>query len=61
MRDLEDEVHRIRCKSKEGEGNHEDGSSIDPRGGVVINRVEVSEEQVAPIDQSSASISNGGA
>ena len=52
MRYLEEEVHRIRCKGEEDEGRHEDGSMIDPRGEVVINRVEGVEEVLATIDPS---------
>ena len=52
---MEDEVHRLRCKVKEDEGCHEDGSRIDPRGDVVINGIEGVEEGVAPIDPSSTS------
>ena len=48
VRDLEEEVRRLRCK-----GRHEDGSRIDLRGNVVINGVEGVEEGVAPIDPSS--------
>ena len=59
MRDLEEEVRKIRCKGEEEEGRHEDGSRIDPRGDVVINGVEGVEEEVAPIDPTS--ISKGGA
>ena len=58
---MEEDVLRIRCKDKEGEGHHEDGSRIYPIGDVVINRVKVSEEQFAPIYQYSTLISNGGA
>ena len=39
VRDLEEEVRRLRCKGQEDEGRHEDGSKIDLRGDVVINRV----------------------
>ena len=37
---MEEEVCRLRCKGKEDKGSHEDGSRIDLRGDVVINRVE---------------------
>ena len=47
MRDLEEEVRRLRCKGEEDEGRHEDGSRIDPRGDVVTNGVEGVEEGVA--------------
>ena len=60
MRDLEEEVRRIRCKGKEDEGRHKDGSRIDPRDDVVINGVEEVEEGVASIDSPSTSISKGG-
>ena len=40
-------MRRLRCKGEENEGRHEDGSRIDPRGDVVINRVEGVEEGVA--------------
>ena len=39
MRDLEDEVHIIRCKGEEDEGRKKDGQMIDTRGDVVINGV----------------------
>ena len=53
---MEEEVRRLRCKGEEDEGRHEDGLRIDPRGDVVINRVEGVEEVVAPIDPSSDSV-----
>ena len=43
---------RIRRKSEEDEGRHEDGLRIDPIYDIVINRVEGVEEGVAPIDPS---------
>ena len=52
-------MHRLRCKGEKYEGRHKDGLRIDLRGEVVINRVEVVEEGVAPIDPSSTSISKG--
>ena len=48
--DLEEEVRMFRCKGEEDEGRHGDGSRIDPRSDVLINRVEAFEEGVAPID-----------
>ena len=53
-------MRRIRCKGKEDEGHHEDGTSIGLRGDIVINGVEGVEEGVAPIDPSSTSILKGG-
>ena len=47
---LEKEVRRLRCEGKQDEGRHEDGSRIDPRGDIVVNRVEGADEGVAPID-----------
>ena len=52
MRDLEEEVRKIRCKGEEDEGCHKDGSSIDPRGNVVINGFKGFVEGLAPIDPS---------
>ena len=60
MLDLEEEVHRLRCKDEEEEGRHKDGSRIDPRGDVVINGVEGVEEGVEPIDPSLTLISKRG-
>ena len=60
VRYLEEEVRRLRCKSEEDEGRHEDGSRIDPRGDVIINRVEGFEDGVEQIDPSSTLISKGG-
>ena len=60
MQDLEEEVHRLRFKGEEDKGRHEDGSRIDPRGDIVMNRAKVVEEGVAPIDPSSTLISNRG-
>ena len=60
MKDLEEEVCRLRCKGKEDKWHHEDGSRSDLGGDVVINRVEGVEEGVAPIDLSSTFISKGG-
>ena len=56
MQDLEEEVHRIRCKGEYYKGSHENGSRIDPRGDIVINGVKVVEEEVALINLSSTSI-----
>ena len=53
-------MRRLRCKSEEDEGRHEDGSRIDPRGDVIINRVEGFEDGVEQIDPSSTLISKGG-
>ena len=61
VRDLEEEVRRLRFKGEEDKGHHEDGSRIDLRGDVVINWVEGVEEGVAPIDLSSTLISKRGA
>ena len=55
-----EKMRRIRCKGEDEKGRHEDGSSIDLRGDVVINRVEGVEDKVAPIDPSLTSISKGG-
>ena len=55
VRDLEEEVRRLRCKGEEDKERQEDASRIDLRGDVVINRVEGVEEGVAPIDPSSIS------
>ena len=41
VQDMEEEVRRLRCKGKEDEGHHKDGSRIDPRGNVVINGVDI--------------------
>ena len=60
VRYLEEEVCRLRCKGEEDKGRHQDGSRIDMRGDVVINRVERVEEGAAPIDPSLTSISKGG-
>ena len=60
MRDLEEEVCRLRCKGKEDKGRHEDGLRFDLRGDAVINGVGVVEEGVAPIDPSPTLISKGG-
>ena len=60
MKDLEEEMQRLRFKGEEGEGRHEDGSRIDHRSDFVINAVEGVEEGVAPIDPYSTSISKGG-
>ena len=60
MLDLEEEVRRIRCKSKEDEVRHEDELRIDPRGEIVINGFKGVEEGVAPIDLYSTSILKGG-
>ena len=59
MRDLEEEVRRLRCKGKEDKGRQKDGSRIDLRGDVVINGVKGVEEGVAPIDPSLTLISKG--
>ena len=56
LRYLEEEVHRLRCKGEMDKGSHEDGSRIDKRGEVVINRVEGVEEGLAKIDLSLTSI-----
>ena len=61
VRDLKEEVRRLRCKGEEDKGRHEDGSRIDLRGDVVINWVEGFEEGVAPIYPASPSIDRGGA
>ena len=53
-------MYRLRCKGKEEEGRHEDGSSIDPRGDVVVNGVNGVEEVVVPIYPSLTSISKWG-
>ena len=60
MRDLEEEVCRLRCKGEEDKGRHRDGSRIYMRSNVVINGVEGVEEVVAPTDTSSTSVSKGG-
>ena len=60
VRDLEEGVHRLRCKGEADMGSHKDGSRIDLRGDFVINGVEGVEERVARIDPSSTSISKGG-
>ena len=60
MRDLEEEMHRLRWKGEEDKGRHEDGPRIYLRGDVVINGVKGVYEGVAPIDPSSTSISKGG-
>ena len=39
VRDMEEEVRRLRCKGEEVKGCHKDGSRIDPRADVFINRV----------------------
>ena len=57
VRDLDEEVRMLRCKGEEDRGSHEDGSRIDMRGDVFINRVEGVEDKVAPIDPSLTSIS----
>ena len=56
MRDMEEEVHRLRYKGEEEKGCHKDMSRIDPRADVFVNRVEGVEEGVAPIDPSLDSI-----
>ena len=53
---MEEEVRRLRCKSEEDKGRHEDGSRIDPRGDVVINGAKGVEKGLAPIDPYSTSI-----
>ena len=53
---MEEELRRIRCKVKDYEGRHEDGSRIDPRGDVVINGAKGVEKGLAPIDPYSTSI-----
>ena len=58
---MEEKVHRLRCNGEEYGGCHEDKLRIDQRGDVVINGIERFEEEVAPIDTSSTSISKGGA
>ena len=60
VRDMEEEMRRLRCKGKDDKGRHEDESSIDLRCDVVINGVEGVEEGVSPIDPSLTSISKGG-
>ena len=47
---------RLRCKSGEDKGSHEDGSRVDRKDEVIINGAEVVEDGVAPIDPSSTSI-----
>ena len=54
-------MRRLMREGEEYKGCHEDWLKIDLRGDVVINRVEVVEEVVAPIDLSLTSISKGGA
>ena len=44
MRYLEEDVLRIGCKGKKGEGHHEYGSRIDTIGDIVINGVELYKE-----------------
>ena len=51
---------RIRCKGEEDEGHHKDGTIIDTRGDVVLNRVKGVEEGVSLIDPYLTSISKGG-
>ena len=36
---MEEEIRSLRCKGKDDEGRHEDWSSIDLRGEVIINRI----------------------
>ena len=43
VRDLEEEVHRLRCKEEDDRGHHEYGSRIYLRADVVINGVKVFE------------------
>ena len=49
---MEELARRFRRKGKTKNGCHENGSRIDPRGNIVINRVEGVEEGVVPIDVS---------
>ena len=53
-------MFRLRCKVEADEGRHKDGRRINPRGGVVVNRVKGVEEVVATIDPYPTSILKGG-